>query len=126
MEDFSNEAYYLFFSALASRTRLAIIDILRTGPKTVTETSVALKQEQRITRHNLEQLEHSFITLSTGRGKEKRYSLNLEIVQPLSKLLAFHVNKYCPGLKECILPEKLNEYMKEEAAKNAYIEHDFE
>ena len=123
MEDFSNEAYYLFFSALANRTRLALIDALKDGPKTVSETSAKLKQEQKITLHNLEQLEHSFIVRSDGTGKEKRYSLNIEIVEPLSKILVFHVSKYCPGLQECILPEKLKEYMKKEASKTAYIEH---
>ncbi len=124
MEDFSNEAYYLFFSALASRTRLALIDVLKAGPKTVFEASAALKQKEEITIQNLEQLEHCFLVRSTGIGKEKRYSLNNEIVDPLSRVLVFHVNKYCPGLKECILPEKLKEYMREEAAKTSYIEHE--
>jgi DNA-binding transcriptional ArsR family regulator len=47
MEDFSNEAYYQFFSALANRTRLAIIDVLKEDAKTISEISNALKQEQK-------------------------------------------------------------------------------
>ena len=123
MEKFSNEAYFQFFSALATRTRLAIIDILESGPKTLSEVSDALKQEQENMIHNLEQLEQSFLVHSEGEGKEKRYSLNKEIVEPLSELLEFHVSKHCPGLKECIPPQKLKEYMKREAAKTTYIEH---
>jgi len=61
---------------------------------------------------------------SEGSGKEKLYSLNMEIVEPLSELLAFHTNKYCPGLTNCIPPEKLKQYMKKEAAKETFIEHE--
>ncbi|MBT0159758.1 hypothetical protein G4O51_07215 [Candidatus Bathyarchaeota archaeon A05DMB-2] len=47
--------------------------------------------------------------------------MNKEIIEPLSGLLDFHANKYCPELTECIPPEKLKEYMKREAAKVMYI-----
>ena len=123
MEDFSNDAYYQFFSALANRTRLAIIDVLKEDAKTLSEISNSLKHEPKIVRQNLEVLEHCIIVLSEGSGEEKRYSLNKEILEPLSELLAFHTSKHCPGLKECIPEEKLREYMKQEAAKKMYIEH---
>jgi DNA-binding transcriptional ArsR family regulator len=123
MEAFSNEAYYLFFSALANRTRLAIIDVLKEDAKTVSEISKALKQEQEIVRQNLEVLEHCIVVRSEGSGKEKRYALNKEVLGPLSEILAFHTSKYCPGLKECVPEEKLKKYMKQEAAKKMYIEH---
>jgi DNA-binding transcriptional ArsR family regulator len=123
MEDFSNEAYYQFFSALANRTRLAIIDVLKEDAKTLSEISNSLKHEPKIVRQNLEVLEHCIIVLSEGSGEEKRYSLNKEVLEPLSELLAFHTSKHCPGLKECIPEEKLREYMKQEAAKKMYIEH---
>ena len=123
MEDFSNDAYYQFFSALANRTRLAIIDVLKEDAKTLSEISNSLKHEPKIVRQNLEVLEHCIIVLSEGSGEEKRYSLNKEILEPLSELLAFHTSKHCPGLKECIPEEKLREYMKQEAAKKTYIEH---
>ena len=35
MKEFSNEAYYLFFSTLANRTSLVIIDTLKEQPKTI-------------------------------------------------------------------------------------------
>lgn len=124
MEDFSNEAYYLFFSALANRTRLAIIDVLKEDAKTISEISNALKQEQEVVRQNLEVLEQSVLILSEDSGKEKLYFLNKEVLEPLSEILAFHTSKHCPGLKECVPEEKLKEYMKQEAAKKTYIEHE--
>jgi len=124
MENFSNEAYYLFFSALANRTRLAIIDVLREGPKSISGVSDALEQDESTVAYNLKRLENYAIVCSEGSGKEKLYSLNMEIVEPLSELLAFHTNKYCPGLTNCIPPEKLKQYMKKEAAKETFIEHE--
>jgi DNA-binding transcriptional ArsR family regulator len=124
MEDFSNEAYYQFFSALANRTRLAIIDVLKEDAKTISEISNALKQEHEVVRQNLKVLEHCVLILSEDSGKEKLYSLNKEVLEPLSEILAFHTSKHCPGLKECIPEQKLREYMKQEAAKKTYIEHE--
>ena len=123
MENFSNEAYYLFFSTLSNRTRLAIIDVLKEGPKNISGISEALEQDETTVSYNLKRLENSALLRSEGSGKEKLYSLNREIVEPLSELLAFHTNKYCPSLKNCIPPEKLKEYMKKEAAKETFIEH---
>ncbi|MGA2681037.1 MAG: ArsR family transcriptional regulator [Candidatus Bathyarchaeia archaeon] len=123
MEGFSNEAYYLFFSTLANRTRLAIIDVLREGPKNISGISTALEQEETIIAHNLKVLERSALLRSESYGKEKLYSLNMEVFAPLSELLTFHTNTYCPNLKSCIPPEKLEAYMKKEAAKETFIEH---
>ena len=124
MEDFSNEAYYRFFSALANRTRLAIIDLLKEDAKTLPELSRALKQEPNVIHQNLEALEHCILISSEGSGNEKRYSLNKAVLEPLSEILAFHTSKHCPKLKECIPQEKLRGYMKQEAAKKTYIEHE--
>ena len=124
MENFSNEAYYLFFSTLANRTRLAIIDVLREGPKNLSGISAALEQDETTVSYNVKLLDHSAFLRSEGSGKEKLYSLNREIVEPLSDLLAFHTSKYCPNLKNCIPPDKLKEYMKKEAAKETFIEHE--
>jgi DNA-binding transcriptional ArsR family regulator len=124
MERFSNEAYYLFFSALASRIRLAIVDVLIEGPKSLADVSRALDQEEKVTSENLERLVHCAVVCVEGSGKERKYALNLEIVEPLSEILEFHVSKYCPGQKECITTKKLREYMKKEAAKETFIEHE--
>lgn len=123
MKSFSNEAYYLFFSTLANRTRLAIIDVLKDGPKTILEISQAIDQEEEIITHNLKPLENCVIVNSKKSGEEYLFYLNKEIVEPLSDLLSFHVTKYCPGLEKCISSQKLREYMKQEAAKTTYIEH---
>jgi len=124
MKDFSNEAYYLFFSTLANRTRLAIIDVLKEGSKSISEISDELKQEQDIVYANLKQLEKCVLVISAGSGNCRLYSLNQEIVEPLSHVLEFHIAKHCPGLRECIPPEKLKKYMKKEASKETYIEHE--
>jgi len=123
MHDFSNEAYYLFFYALANRTRLAIIDVLRDEPKSISEISAALKQEENTVSENLRTLEISALVVSTNLGKQRLYSLNKEIVGPLSDILEFHTAKHCPGLSVCIPQEKLREYMKEEARRETFIEH---
>jgi predicted transcriptional regulator len=123
MEGFSNEAYYLFFSVFANRTRLAIIDVLKEGPKNISSISNALEQEETIVAHNLRLLESSSLLRSESSGKETLYSLNMEVFAPLSELLTFHTSKYCPNLKTCIPPEKLKAYMKKEAAKETFIEH---
>jgi DNA-binding transcriptional ArsR family regulator len=124
MKEFCNEAYYMFFSTLANRTRLAMIDALKDDRKSISEISATLEQEENIIAHNLKPLEKCAIVLSEGSGKEKYYSLNREIIEPLSELLAFHVDKHCPGFRECIPAEKLKAYMKAEAAKTTYIEHE--
>ena len=124
MKEFCNEAYYLIFSSLANRTRLAIIDTLKNGHKNISEISRALEQKDDVIAQNLKPLMKCAIVLPQGSGKEKTYCLNKEFVEELSELLAFHVNKYCPGFKECIPPEKLKEYMKAEAARPTFIEHE--
>ena len=113
----------MFFSALANRTRLAIIDVLNEDAKTLSEISKALKQDPDVILQNLAVLEHCIIIYSEDAGKEKLYSLNREALAPLSELLAFHTSKHCPNLKECIPEGKLKKYMKQEAAKKMYIEH---
>ena len=124
MKEFSNEAYYLFFSTLANRTRLAIIDALKDHPMNVSQISTAIKQEQAIISVNLKQLEKSVLIISEISGNERLYSLNKEIVEPLAHVLELHTAKHCPGLRECIPQEKLRDYIKKEAAKDTFIEHE--
>lgn len=123
MDSFSNEAYYLFFSTLASRTNLAIIDVLRKKPKNVSEISKELNQQKTVILHHIKQLEHCAVVHSEKSKAEQLYSLNKEIIEPLSEILEFYASKYCPGLKECIPPEKVKQYLKKEASKETYIEH---
>ena len=124
MKDFCTEAYYRIFSTLANRTRLATIDALKDGNKTAPDIAKHLGLDENVVSHNLTHLTNCFILLSQGSGKQRTYCLNKEIIEPLSELLEFHVNKYCPGLTKCVPAEKLKEYMKAEAAKPTYIEHE--
>ena len=124
MKNFSNEAYYLFFSTLASRTRLAIIEVLRGGNKSVSELSEALHLEPKVIVDNLEKLKKCVIVRSEASGEEMHFSLNKEIIEPLFEVLSFHADKYCPKLTECIPEDKLKAYMKQEAAKSLFIEHE--
>ena len=123
MENFCNEAYYRFFNALANRTRLAMIDALKEAPKTASDIAEILRQDPEVVSHYLELLTGCMLLHKEGIGTEKRYSLNKEILEPLSELLAFHTSKYCPGLKKAIPEEKLRQYQKREASKNIFIEH---
>ncbi len=124
MKEFCTEAYYTIFSTLANRTRLAIIDRLKDRNKSASEIAKLLEQDENVVSSNLSYLAECFLVLSSGSGKEKTYCLNKEIIEPLSELLEFHVEKYCPGLTKCVPPEKLKEYMKAEASKTTYIEHE--
>jgi predicted transcriptional regulator len=123
MDDFSNEAYYQLFSSLASRTSLRIIEILKKEPKSIVEIANELNEKEKNIAKRIEELEHCAIIRSDKSEKARQYSLNKEIIEPLSEILEFHTSKYCPGLKECISPEKLRNYMKKEASRETYIEH---
>ncbi len=124
MREFSNEAYYMFFSTLANRTRLAIIDVLRDGNKSVSEVAKVVEQDEDVVRQNLKLLVECALILSLGSEEEETYRLNFEIIEPLSELLEFHVEKHCPSFTECVPADKLKQYMKKEAARTTYIEHE--
>src|SRR4030067_211524 len=124
MESFSNEAYFLFFSTIANRTRLAMIDVLSGGPKNTSEISEILDLDEGLVVLNLNQLKETALVRREEPESEKRYSLNKEALERLSEVLSFHTQKYCPRLTQCIPPEKLKAYMKTEAAKETYIQHE--
>ena len=121
MKDFSNESYYLIFSTLANRTRLAIIDILKDSPRSISEIAAKLKIEKEVVTVNLEPLEKCALVLSETSEDKELWSLNKEMMEPLSHILELHTAKHCPGLRVCIPQAKLKEYMKQEAARDTYI-----
>ncbi len=96
------ETCYGFFSTLASPTRLAIIEKLRSGPMNVTGLVEALGQEQSMISHNLRPLEHCVLVYSERRGKEKIYSLNSETMEMIFKAVEKHAEKFCPAKGKCI------------------------
>ena len=76
-------AYTLFFKALSNRTRMAIIDLLRKGDRTVLEIVNELELEQSRVSHNLRCLTFCGFVKSRKEGKRRVYSLNRETVEPL-------------------------------------------
>jgi DNA-binding transcriptional ArsR family regulator len=95
------ETCHLFFSTLANPTRLAILELLREDSRNVSELSEALGQEQSMISHNLKPLTRCRFILAERRGKERRYSLNRETMEPLFKIINGHAEKYCPTKGRC-------------------------
>ncbi len=98
MKDMS---YYFFFQALSNRTRLAIIESLRDGPKNVTELYNELKLEQSRVSHHLRCLKFCGFVSNLQNGKTKVYSLNEETLAPVLKIADEHVEKYARNLRYC-------------------------
>jgi len=92
----------IFFSTLSNPTRLAIVELLRRGPRNVTEISKALRQDQTMISHNLQPLVRCGFVFVERRWKERVYSLNSETMNALFKLIASHAEKYCPKKMRCL------------------------
>ena len=93
------EACDIFFETLANRRRLKIIDLLRKGPRNVSEIIKATGLEQSNVSHNLRRLERCGFVFVKQQGKQRIYTLNKETIQPLMSLIDTHINKFC---KKCI------------------------
>lgn len=90
--------YKLFFHTLANNTRLEIIQVLKSGSKTVGELTKALPYDQSTISHSLKLLETcQFVTVKPD-GQHRVYSLNKETIGPLLKLIDKHVSKFCKKL----------------------------
>ncbi len=122
MDKFCNEANYRFFNALANRTRLAMIDSLKEKPRTATEVAQTLNIDQEASLQYLELMAGCMILHAEGLGKDKRYSLNREVLEPMGEVLGFHTSKYCPGLKRSIPEDKLKEHRRRESLKEVFAE----
>ncbi|MEM3641275.1 MAG: metalloregulator ArsR/SmtB family transcription factor, partial [Candidatus Bathyarchaeia archaeon] len=93
MKQSLTEICYMFFSTLANPTRLAILELLRDGPKNVTQIAEALKQEQSMISHNLKPLLRCSFVFPERRKKERVYHLNKETLEKLFKLFSQHAEK---------------------------------
>ncbi len=62
-------AVSLLFNALSNEYRVAILNLLRSGPKKVGEISEALKMEQTMASHNLKCLAFCGLVTSQMLGK---------------------------------------------------------
>ena len=116
-----SETCYQFFSTLANPTRLAILELLRNGPKNVTEISKTLNQEQSMISHNLKPLEKCRFIFSERRKKERFYSLNKETLEQLFKTFVYHAEKYCPTEGRCLTDKGLQKQKKRDASSPLYI-----
>ena len=90
-----SESCHLFFSTLGNPTRLAILELLRQGPRNVTEITQSLGQEQSMISHNLRRLVQCGFVFVERKGKERIYSQNTRTMTPLFELIDFHVQNYC-------------------------------
>ena len=92
-------SYYLFFDTISNKTRMAIIDSLMGGAKSVSQICEDIHEEQSKVSHNLKKLmECNFLEVSRD-GKRRVYSLNKETIIPIFRLVDKHVSKFCLG--EC-------------------------
>ncbi len=118
-----SETCHLFFSTLSNPTRLAILELLRDGPRNVTEISEALNQEQSMISHNLKPLVRCRFVFSKRRKKQRFYSLNKETMEKLFKIFAYHAEKYCPTKGECLTQKSLQEQKKKDALSPLHLTH---
>lgn len=118
-----SERCYAFFKVLANPTRLAILEALRTGPRSVTEIAKALKQEQSMISHNLGLLEKCGFVFSERKERQRIYSLNKETTEPMLKLFDYHSQRYCPPRGTCLTEKGLRQMRKKEASGQLLVTH---
>lgn len=92
---------YGFFNTLANPTRLAIIQLLDEGPKSVSEIINALGQEQSMISHNLRPLVNCKLVNARREGKQRIYRLNKKTLDPIINALEDHSNSFCGGGASC-------------------------
>jgi len=92
----------LFFSALSNPARLAILELLRDGPRNVTQISEALEQDQSMISHNLKPLIRCSFVSVEKRWREHVYSINEETLEAIFQIFDNHAGKYCPEGRECL------------------------
>lgn len=90
-----NKTYRLFFGTLTSQNRLKILNLLRKGPKNVSEIQQRLKIERTILSHNLQRLKKCGFVFIEKKGKYRYYSLNKKTIKPLMTIIDKHMDKYC-------------------------------
>jgi ArsR family transcriptional regulator len=93
--------YNRFLNTVSNEKRLKIIDLLRNGPKRVTEIYKALGFEQSTASRHLICLQKCGFVFVKPNGQERIYSLNKQTILPLLKLIDKHTHKYCKDLCEC-------------------------
>ena len=123
MKQSVSEICYQFFSALSNPTRLAILELLREGPKNVTDIAKTLKKEQSMISHNLKPLLRCKFVFSERRKRERLYYLNKETMEKLFKIFSYHAEKYCPTKGQCLTESGLKQKKKKDASNPLYLTH---
>ncbi len=94
---------YSFFSALSNSTRLGIIETLMEQPKHVNQIATELNQEQSMISHNLRQLVNCHFVKVRPEGRQRIYTLNHTIIDPLFKLIENYCHEFCLDGEACYL-----------------------
>lgn len=94
-------SYRLFFKAISNKTRFKIINILRHGPKSVTEIYKKLGLEQSRVSHDLKCLTDCGFVHNNKIGKTRIYYLDKKTILPMLKLIDKHIESYSVHLKKC-------------------------
>jgi len=81
---------------------LAILELLREGPRNVTQISEALDQDQSMISHNLKPLVRCSFVSVEKRWREHVYSINEETLEAIFRIFDNHAGKYCPKGRECL------------------------
>ena len=102
----SEVSYKYFFKAFSNKTRFEIINLLRKGPKSVTEIYETLGFEQSRVSHNLKCLENCGFVIKKQNGKNKVYSLDKKHIIPILDEIDKHIKTYNQRLKTCGVLEK--------------------
>jgi DNA-binding transcriptional ArsR family regulator len=124
MKQTLSKTCYTFFKVLANPTRLAILEALRDRSRSVNEIAEGLNQEQSMVSHNLKPLEKCKFVFAKREEKQRIYSLNTETVEPLFKLFAYHLQKYCPATGKCLSEKGLRQLRKKEASRQLHVTHE--
>ena len=90
-------SYNLFFETIATKTRMAILYLLREKAMSVSEICSSLEAEQSKISHNLKRLVDCHVVDVVQKGKQRIYSLNKDTVIPILDLVEKHVQQYCGG-----------------------------
>lgn len=94
-------SYKMFFKAFSNKTRFEIIQILRKGPRNVTEICKDLGFEQSRVSHNLKCLVACGFVYSRQEGKNRVYSLDEKYTLPILKNIDKHLRRYSERLEVC-------------------------
>jgi ArsR family transcriptional regulator, cadmium/lead-responsive transcriptional repressor len=89
------------FRGFADTSRLAILDALRDGPRTVTELVEATKLSQSNVSNHLSCLRDCGLVLATQQGRYVRYQLSDERVAQLLELSDTLLADVAKGVYEC-------------------------